>query len=75
MMVCKCNSCGNYIHIERDTTPKCMYCDSLVNADYNAEETYVEMRINECENALGSLKALELYDECIERFPNISRLY
>ena len=75
MVVCKCNSCGNFIHIGKDITPKCMYCDSPVNVEYNADETYVEMRINECEEALGGLKALELYDECIERFPNISRLY
>lgn len=75
MIVCKCNFCGNYIHIERDTTLKCMYCDSPVDTEYDSEESYVEMRINECENALGSSKAVELYDECIERFPNISRLY
>ena len=60
MMVCKCNFCGNYIHVERDTTLKCMYCDSPIDMEYNSEDTYVEMRINECENALGSLKALEV---------------
>lgn len=75
MMVCKCKFCGNFIHIERDNAPKCIYCDSAIEVEYSNEDTYVEMRINECENALGSIRALELYDECIESFPNIGRLY
>lgn len=75
MMVCKCNSCGNYIHIEKGNEQKCIYCDSPIEIEEMNDDTYVGMRIGECEKELGNLKALELYDECIEKFPNVSRLY
>lgn len=74
-MVCKCNSCGNYIHIERINDCKCIYCGSLVEWGSANEDNYVEMKLSECERALGSIDALEKYDDCIEKFPNISRLY
>lgn len=75
MMVCKCNSCENFIHIERGNEQKCIYCDSPIDIEVIDDDTYMGMRIVECEKELGNLKALEMYDECIEKFPNVSRLY
>lgn len=75
MMVCKCNYCGNYIHIKRGNEQKCIYCDSSIEIEEINDDTYVGMRIGECEKELGNFKALEMYDECIEKFPNVSRLY
>lgn len=75
MMVCKCNSCGNYIHIESGNEAKCIYCNSPIEIEVISDDTYMEMRIRECEKELGNIKALEMYDECIEKFPNVSRLY
>ena len=77
MYVYKCKNCGNYIHLGKSCGSVCIYC----GAQYDCEEevsTYLDTLIEECEVSLSSVdkkKAVALYDTCIERFPNVSRLY
>ncbi|GFI04175.1 hypothetical protein IMSAGC005_03027 [Lachnospiraceae bacterium] len=75
MIVYKCNTCGNYVHVGKGYETKCIYCDSSIEVEEISDDTYVGMCISECENALGSTHALEMYDNCIQKFPNISKLY
>ena len=75
MTIYNCRICGNYIHVGKKFESKCMYCGSDVEYVEKKDHTYMEMLIDECETALGGSNAVELYDSCIERFPNVGELY
>ena len=78
MIVNNCKSCGKYIHVGKGFASKCMYCGSNVEYEELKDNTYMELLIDVCETALAGssgTKATELYDICIEKFPNISKLY
>ena len=78
MNITKCPNCDKFVHIGSVFGNSCLYCGATINFHPDSDDSLLATTINACEAELQSgnfAVAVKKYDDSLDRFPNISRLF